>query len=80
MLCFVFCAVVSIFGSGNYDQKKSSSHLSGGLCCCVIFWIWREIVIFVVVTGKFYYDRKQKVQVVCLAGCAVVSVFGSGGK
>ncbi len=30
--------------------------------------------------GKFYFDRKNKVQVVCLAGCAVVSVFGSGGK
>ncbi len=30
--------------------------------------------------GKFYYDRKKKVLVVCLAGCAVVSVFDSGGK
>ncbi len=29
-------------------------------------------------SGKFYYDRKIKVLVVCLAGCAVVSVFGSG--
>ena len=28
--------------------------------------------------GKFYYDRKKKVPVFCLAGCAVVSVFGSG--
>ena len=28
--------------------------------------------------GKLYYDRKNKVPVVCLAGCAVVSVFGSG--
>ena len=27
-----------------------------------------------------YYDRKKKVLVVCLAGCAVVSVFGSGRK
>ncbi len=27
---------------------------------------------------KFYYDRKKKVLVVCLAGCAVGSVFGSG--
>ncbi len=35
---------------------------------------------FFVVAGKFYYDRKKKVLVVCLAGCAVVSVFGSGGK
>ncbi len=31
--------------------------------------------------GKFFYDRKKtKVLVVCLAGCAVVSVFGSGRK
>jgi hypothetical protein len=27
------------------------------------------------VAGKFYYDREKKVQVVCLAGCAVVSVL-----
>ncbi len=33
---------------------------------------------FFVVAGKFYYDREKKVPVVCLAGCAVVSVFGSG--
>ena len=32
-----------------------------------------------VVARKFYYDRKQKkILIVCLAGCAVVSVFGSG--
>ncbi len=34
--------------------------------------------LFFVVAGKFYYDRKKKVPVVCLVGCAVVSVFGSG--
>ncbi len=29
--------------------------------------------------GKFYYDQnKKKVLIICLAGCAVVSVFGSG--
>ncbi len=33
---------------------------------------------FFVVAGKFYYDGKKKVRVICLAGCAVVSVFGSG--
>jgi hypothetical protein len=32
------------------------------------------------VFGSGNYDRKKKVLVVCLAGCAVVSVFGSGGK
>ena len=32
------------------------------------------------VRGSGDYDRKKKDTVVCLAGCAVVSVFGSGGK
>ena len=58
--------------------KKSSSRLSGGLCCCVSFWFWQEIGSFFAVAGKLYYDRKKKVQVVCLAGYAVVSVFSSG--
>ncbi len=58
--------------------KKSLSRLAGQLCCCVSFWFWREIGNFFVVAGKFYYDRKKKVLVICLAGCAVVSVFGSG--
>ncbi len=36
---------------------------------------------FFVVAGKFYYDQKKKKGlVVCLAGCAVVSVVVSGGK
>ena len=78
------CAVVSVFllwrESFITTGKKSSSRLSGGLCCCVSFWFWREIGSFVVVAGKFYYDRKKKIVVVRLAGCAVVSVFGSGGK
>jgi hypothetical protein len=121
---------VSVFGSGGKmavfllwresfikTGKKRYSRLSGGLSCCVSFWFWREIGSFFVVVGKFYYDRKKKIQlsvwrvrdhyydrkkkrysrlsggcaiiittgkkkdtVVCLAGCAVVSVFGSGGK
>jgi hypothetical protein len=74
--------------------KKSSSPLSGGLCYCVSFWFWQEIGSFFVVAGKFYYDQtkkvlfccggevllrpEKKVLVVCLAGCAVMSVFGSG--
>ncbi len=79
VVCLASCTVVSVFGSGVYDRKKkSSSHPSGGLCCCASFWFWREIGWFFVVAGKFYYDRKKKVLVVCLAGCAVVSVFGSG--
>ena len=33
VVCLVGCAVVSVFGSGDYDRKKkSSSRLSGGLC------------------------------------------------
>ncbi len=32
VVCLAGCAVVSVFGSGDYDRKKSSSHLSGGLC------------------------------------------------
>ncbi len=47
VICLVGCAVVSVFGSGNYDRlsggcaiiittkKKSSSRLSGG-CAIVI--------------------------------------------
>ncbi len=39
VVCLADCAVVSGFGSGDYDQKKKSySPLSGGLCCCVSFW------------------------------------------
>ncbi len=45
--------------------KKSSSCLSGG---CVSFWFWREIGSFFVVAGKFYYNRKKKDTVICLAG------------
>ncbi len=80
------CAVVMV-ELKTYEEsfittgKKSSSRLSGGLCCCVNFWFWREIGSFFVVEGKFYYcQNKKKVLVVCLAGCAVVSVFGSGRK
>ena len=42
------------------------------LWCCVSFfgifvvvalkWFWREISCFFVVAGKFYYDRKKKIQ------------------
>jgi hypothetical protein len=60
------------------------------LWCCVSFfgiffvvagkWFWHEIGSFFFVAGKFYYDQKKKVPVICLAGCAVVSVFGSAGN
>ena len=32
VVCLAGCAVVSVFGSGDYDRKKSSSRLSGRLC------------------------------------------------
>ncbi len=31
-------------------------------------WFWREIGSFFDVAGNFYYDRKKKDTVVCLAG------------
>ncbi len=40
VVCLAGCAVVSVFGSGDYDRiKKSYSHLSGGLCCCFQFLV-----------------------------------------
>ena len=71
-------------------EKKSSSRLSGGLCCCVSFWFWRlrpEKKRYSRLSGSlcccvsFWFWRLQpekKVTVICLAGFAVVSVFGSG--
>ena len=90
------CAVVSVFlwrESFITTGKKSSSRLSGGLCCCVSFWFWREIgfgCTYYYVLGvpyscflllrESFITTGKKVLVVCLVGCAVVSVFGSGGK
>ncbi len=58
------------------------------LWCCVSFfgiffvvagkWFWREIGSFCCCGGKVLILPEKKVPVVCLAGCAVVSVFGSG--
>ncbi len=59
-------------------EKKRYSRLSGGLCCCVSFWFWQEIGSFFCCGGKVLLRLEKKVTVVCLAGCAVVSVFGSG--
>ncbi len=67
-------------GKFYYDRKKKFK-LS----------VWRVVLLcqflvlagnrhFFVVAGKFYFDRKKKVLVICLAGCGVVSIFGSGGK
>ncbi len=63
---------------------------------CKFFWFWPEIVfgvtyvlsvqyscavvsVFLLLRESFITTGK-KVLDVCLAGCAVVSVFGSGGK
>ncbi len=68
VVCLVGCAVVSVFGSGDYDRKKKfkSSVWRVVLLC--------QFLVLAITTGK------KKVLVVCLAGCANVSVFGSGGK
>ncbi len=34
VVCLAGCAVVSILGSGDYNRKKKSSHLSG--ICAVV--------------------------------------------
>jgi hypothetical protein len=64
VVCLAGCAVVSVFGSGDYDRKKiSSSRLSGGLCCCISFWFWREIGSFFCCGGKVLLrPEKEKFQ------------------
>ena len=54
-------------------------------CCVVLVFGSCENKVFDLlsvcwVRGSGDYDRKKKDTVVCLAGCAVLSVFGSGGK
>ncbi len=72
---FFYCG-----GKVYYDRKKKFK-----------FSVWRVVLLcqFLVLAGNRQYfccDWKvllrpeKKVQVVCLAGCAVVSVFGSSGK
>ncbi len=60
-------------------RKKSSSRLSGE-CAIVITTGKKKFLSSVWQVRDCYYDRKKKNLVVCLAGCAVVSVFGPGGK
>ncbi len=71
-------------------------HTDTVVVLCYFFWFWQEIVSSVTyvlsvqyscaVVSFFLLGREsfittgKKVLVVCLAGCAVVSVFGSGGK
>ena len=67
VVCLAGCAVVSVFGSGDYDRKKKKLQSS-------VWWVVLlcQFLALAIMTGK------KKVTVVCLAGCAVVSVFGSG--
>ncbi len=70
-----------VAGKFYYDQKKKIKSS-----------VWRVVLLcqFLVLAGNMQFfccdgkvllrPEKKKVQVVCLAGCAVVSVFGSGGK
>ena len=57
------------------QKKRSSSRLSSGLCCCVSFWFWREIGSFVVLAGKFYYDRKKSSSRLSGGLCCCVSFW-----
>jgi hypothetical protein len=62
-----------------YDRKKRYSRLIGR-CAIIITTVTKKIQSSVWRVRDHYYDRKKNDTVVCLAGCAVVSVFGSGGK
>ena len=60
-------------------EKKSSSRLSGG-CAIAITTGKKVLVVFLAGARSLLRPEKKKVLVVCLAGCAVVSVVGSGGN
>ena len=73
----LWCCVSFWFWQLRPEKKKLQSSVWRVVLLCQ-FLVLAEIGSFFVVAGKFYYDRKKKVPVVCLVGCAVVSVFGSG--
>ena len=52
VVCLAGCAVVSVFGSGDYDRKKKVTVVCLAGCAVVS------------VFGSGDYDRKKKVQVV----------------
>jgi hypothetical protein len=62
VVCLAGCAVVSVFGSGDYDQKKKfqSSVWRVVLLC--------QFLVLAITTGK-------KVTVVCLADCDVTNLY-----
>jgi hypothetical protein len=65
VVCLAGCAVVSVFGSGDYNRKKKFQSS-----------VWRVVLLCQFLVPAITIGKK--VTVVCLAGCAVVSVFGSG--
>ncbi len=75
MLCQFLILAFVVAGNFDYDRKKKLS-VGGKLA---VFLLWREIFI---TTGKKKDTLRpeKKDTVVCLAGCAVVSVCGSGRK
>ncbi len=76
VVCLAGCAVVSVFGSGDYDRKvKSSSGLSGGLCCCVSFWFWQEIGSFLLWRESFITTRKKSSSHLSGGLCSCVSFW-----
>ncbi len=71
------CCCVSFWFWRLQPEKKIPVVCLAKLCCCISFWFWREIGSFLMWRESFITTGK-KVLVVCLAGCAVVLVFGSG--
>ncbi len=77
------CGCVSFFvvaGKFYYDRKKKfkSSVWRVELLCQLLCVMGNRQ--FFCCRGKVLLRPEKKVLVICLAGCAVVSVFGSGEK
>ncbi len=67
----MLCQCLVLEGNTRFAWA-GGTYFSSYAVCCVSFWFWRE---------KGFGSNMHvllKVLVVCLAGCAVVSVFGSG--
>ncbi len=80
VVCLAGCAVVSVFGSGDYDRKKIIQVICLAGCAVVSVFGSGGNRQFFCCGGKVLLRPEKKVLVICLGGCAVVSVFGSGGK
>ena len=80
VVCLAGCAVVSVFDSGDYDRKKKFKSSVWRVVLLCQFLVLAGNRQFCCCGGKVLLRPEKKVQVIYLAGCAVVSVFGSGGK